>query len=194
MLGIRNAATVMLVTAALLESAFLSSGCNKTQPKVPAPSSLARPSAPAEKGSNVPEAIPQEALRNVQNGIGHVRSHEYDIAIREFTEAIAQYPQYVMAYNDRAAAYIRQNKFDKAKDDLNKALAINPHNPITYYNTAALYALQKQSAPALEYLDKALVLGFKDYDYLRTDPDLNNIRKNTEFRKILDRHGVFVPK
>ena len=95
-----------------------------------------------------------------------------------------------MAYNDRAAALIRQKKFDEAKKDLENALAIDPHNPATYYNTAALYALQKQSSVALEYLDRALVLGFKDYDLLRTDPDLNNIRKTPEFRKLLERYGV----
>ena len=99
-----------------------------------------------------------------------------------------------MAYNDRAAVYVRQNKFDKAKDDLTKALAIDTHNPATYYNTAALYSLQNESSQALDYLEKALVLGFKDYDLLRSDPDLKNIRKNPKFREILKKQGVSEPK
>jgi tetratricopeptide (TPR) repeat protein len=194
MIRIRKMATITLVAAALIVSGFIWSGCKKTQPEGTAPSSPTQQSASVDSGGKEPEVIPEEALKNVQQGLGHVRSREYDTAIKEFSAAIEQYPKYVMAYNDRAATFIRQKKFDEAKNDLDKALTIDPHNPATYYNTAALYAIQKQSSPALEYLDKALVLGFKDYDLLRTDPDLNNIRKLPEFRKILERRGVSVPK
>jgi tetratricopeptide (TPR) repeat protein len=194
MIRIRKMATITLVAAALIVSGFMWSGCKKTQPEGTAPSSPTQQSSSADSRGKEPEVIPPEALQYVQHGIEHVRTREYERAIGEFSAAIEKYPKYVMAYNDRAAAFIRQKKFDKAKDDLTKALEIDPHNSATYYNTAALHALQKQSSPALEYLDKALVLGFKDYDLLRTDPDLNNIRKTPEFRKILERHGVSVPK
>jgi tetratricopeptide (TPR) repeat protein len=187
-------ATVTLVTAGLIVLGFIGSGCKKTEPGGTAPSSPTQQSASGDSAGKEPEVIPQEALQHVQHGIEYVRTREYDRAIKEFTTAIEKYPKYVMAYNDRAAAYIRQKKFDAAKDDLTKALAIDPHNPATYYNTAALYALQKQSSASLEYLDKALELGFKDYDLLRADPDLNNIRKTSEFRKILERHGVSAQK
>jgi tetratricopeptide (TPR) repeat protein len=194
MIGMRRMATITLVVAGLIVAGFIGSGCKKTEPGATAPSSPAQQSASVNSGSKEPEVIPQEALRHVQQGLAHIRSHEYDSAIGEYTTAIEQYPRYVMAYNDRAAAYVRQKKFDKAKDDLTKALAIDPHNPITYYNTAALYALQKQTASALDYLDKALALGFKEDNLLRSDPDLNNIRKTPEFKKILERNGISVSK
>lgn len=194
MIGIHKIATITLVTAGLVVSGLIWSGCKKTQPGETTPSSPSQQTTLAGSGSKEPEVIPQEALRHVQQGLGHVRSREYDSAVGEYTKAIEQYPRYVMAYNDRAAVYARQTKFDKAKNDLTNALAIDPHNPVTYYNTAALYALQKQSSLSLEYLEKSLVLGFKDYDLLHADPDLNNIRKIPEFRKILERHGVSVPK
>lgn len=191
---LHKAVNTMLV-AALLTSGFLFSGCKKNQPTNPAPSSPMQASVfLAVKGFKGPEAIPADALRNVQQGIEHVRSRDYDAAIREFSTAIEQYPSYFMAYNDRAAAYIRRNNFDKARTDLTKALEINPDSPFTYYNFAAFYAIQRQAVPALDNLDKALELGFRDYDFLRADPDLNNIRENPEYRKILDKHGVFVSK
>lgn len=183
--------TSVLVAAGLIVSVLLSSGCKKTQNAGTASSSSPRPSASGEV-INDSATIPEEALQKVRMGIEHVRSHDYDKAIKEFSAAIEKHPKYEMAYNDRAAAYMRLNKFDEAKDDLTKALLINPRNPVTYYNFASLHAIQKQSGLALDYLDKALETGFKDYDFLRADPDLNNIRKNPEFRKILERHGVFV--
>src|SRR5271169_5347077 len=99
MIRTHNAAAIMLITAGLIVSGFLSSGCKKTQPAGPALSAPAQPSTSMDKGSHGPEAIPQEALRYVQQGIEHTRLREYDKAIKEFSAAIEQYPQYVMAYS-----------------------------------------------------------------------------------------------
>ncbi|MBF0559422.1 MAG: hypothetical protein HQL08_11660 [Nitrospirae bacterium] len=187
---------IMFVASVFIVLGCLSSGCKKAEPEKATSSSAPQPSVSPDKAAarTTPEPIPEEALRSVQLGMEHARSHDYDKAIREFTAAIDQYPKYDMAYDDRAAVYVLQKKFDMAKADLEKALSINPHNPVTYYNSAALYAVQKQAAPALDNLDKALVMGFRDYDFLRKDPDLNNVRNNPEFRKILDKHGVWLPK
>jgi|GEM_PF-587146 len=196
-----GAAVIMLVVAGLAVQAFLLSGCKKTQPQEQAssPSAITSAGTPGEsvKGHNAPAgltALPPEVRQQLRQGIEHMKARDYDQAIREFSAIIGKYPDSSVAYNNRAAGYVRQNKFDKARDDLNKALQIDPSYPVTYYNLAALYALQKQSAPALASLDKALELGFNDYDFLRADPDLANIRKHPEFRKILERHKVFVPK
>lgn len=183
----------MLVTAGLIALGFMWSGCKKTPPEGTA-------SAPTQQSTSVSsvgreaDAIPQEALQHVRLGLERVHSKDYDSAISEYNMAIEKYPKYVMAYNDRAAVYVKQGKFDKAREDLSKALAIDPHNPATYYNTAALYSLQNESSQALDYLERALVLGFKDYDLLRSDPDLKNIRQNPKFREILKKQGVSVPK
>lgn len=193
-----GAAVIILVVAGLATEAFLLSGCKKTQ-QASSPSSITSAQTPGNsaKGLNEPTIKtepPPEVRQLLQQGMQYTKARDYDKAIREFTAVIGKYPNDSNAYNDRAAVYVRQNKFDKAKDDLNKALQINPNDPVTYYNFASLYALQKQSAPALASLDQALKLGFNDYDFLRSDPDLDNIRKLPEFRKVLESHKVFVPK
>ena len=193
MIGKRNMAAITLVMAGFIVSGFLLSGCKKPPPE----GTASAPTQQSTSASNVgreADAIPQEALQHVRLGLERVHSKDYDSAISEYNMVIEKYPKYVMAYNDRAAVYVKQGKFDKAREDLDKALAIDPHNPATYYNTAALYSLQNESSQALDYLEKALVLGFKDYDLLRSDPDLKNIRKNPKFREILKKQGVSVPK
>lgn len=196
-----GAAVIVLVAAGLAMQAFLFSGCKKTQPKetAPSPSPVTSAQTPGNSAGwrneqAIQTPLPPEARLLLRKGIAHMKARDYDKAIREFSAVIGKYPGDTNGYNNMAAVYIRQNKFDKARDELNTALQINPHDPVTYYNFASLYALQKQSGPALASLDKALELGFNDYDFLRSDPDLDNIRKLPEFRKLMDKHNVFMPK
>ncbi len=148
-------------------------------------------------GSTAPtaqSAIPTEAKLNMQQGLNYLRSKDYDNAIKEFTLAIEKYPQYDVAYSNRAVTYMHQGKFNKALDDLKKAEQINPDNPTVHYNFVALYSVQKQLDRALDSLDKTLELGFNNYDALRNDPDLANVRNHPEFRKICEKYKVFIVK
>jgi len=153
--------------------------------------------AEAEKPTKASEfkevrAIPAEAQLNLQQGMNYVRSKDYENAIKEFTVAIEKYPNYAVAYSNRGVAYMQQKKLNKAMDDLLRASEIDPKDPNIHYNLVALYSLQNQLDRALDSLDKALSLGFNDSDALRKDPDLANLRKNSEFRKILEKHKVYI--
>lgn len=171
---------ITLSIAGLISAAALSAGCRKKEEPKPAPTEATAPSA---------KPLPPEVVRN-RKGIDLMKTHSIDEAIREFTLAIEQHPNFEVSYSNRAAAYIAQKKFDKAMDDLKKALSINPNHPVIHYNFAAIYSLQNQSARSLASLDKALELGFNDFAFLQQDPDLDNIRKSREFRKILKKHKV----
>jgi tetratricopeptide (TPR) repeat protein len=163
----------------------------------PVPQPSQTPPAQLGKGSTAPvaqTAIPTEAKLNMQQGMNYLRSRDYDNAIKEFTVAIEKHPSYDVAYSNRSVAYMQQRKFNKALDDLKKAEEINPKNPTVQYNFVALYSLQNQLDRSLDSLDRALELGFNNYDAFRTDPDLNNVRKHPEFRKILEKHKVFIMK
>jgi tetratricopeptide (TPR) repeat protein len=140
----------------------------------------------------VHETIPVEAKLNLQQGMNYAKAKDYDNAIKEFTLAIQKYPQYDVAYSNRAVVYMQQKKFNKAMDDLQKAFEINPNNPMVHYNFTCFYSLRNQLDRSLDSLDKALELGFNDYDALRTDTDLNTVRKHPEFKKILEKHKVFI--
>jgi tetratricopeptide (TPR) repeat protein len=172
------------IIAAVTASVSLSAGCrNKEQPQ-PAPVAATAPST---------EDVPQEILLN-RKGMALVKTQAYDEALREFTQAIEKYPNFIQSYSNRAAVFVLQKKYDKAMDDLKKAFVINPNNPSVHYNIAALYSLQNQPDRALVSLDRALELGFNDYAFLLQDPDLNNVRKQKNFQKILAKHHVPLSK
>lgn len=197
---------------------FLLTGCDKPQPKQeapqpppqqqaqqqapipqqppqPTPPTGGTPPAQLGKGSTAPVAqaeIPTEAKLNMQQGMNYMRGKDWGNAIKEFTVAIQKHPAYDVAYSNRAVAHMQQKKFNKAMDDLKEAEKINPRNATMHYNFVALYSLQNQLDRALDSLDRCLELGFNNYDALRVDSDLNNVRKHPEFRKILEKHKVFI--
>ena len=133
-----------------------------------------------------------EAKLNLQQGLNYARAKDYDNAINEFTLAIQKNPQMAVALSNRGIAYMQQKKFNKAMDDLQKAREMAPKDPVIHYNLAALYSAQNQLDRAMDFLDSALALGFADYDSLRRDPDLANARAHPDFRKILEKHKVFL--
>jgi tetratricopeptide (TPR) repeat protein len=157
----------------------------------------APPPAQIGKGSTdaaAQAAVPIEAKLNMQQGMNYLRARDYENAIKEFTVAIEKHPAYDVAYSNRAVAYMQQKKFNKAMDDLKKAEEVNAGNATVQYNFVALYSLQSQLDRSLDSLDRCLELGFNNYDALRSDPDLNNVRKHPEFKKILEKHKVFIMK
>ncbi len=176
-------AAIAIVVAGLVMTA----GCKKTEPQ-PASTQLPPQAGKGETGPTAQAGVPIEAQQLLQQGIKHVKSHNYNSALKEFTLAIEKYPKFDFAYTCRAVAYIEQKKFKQAEEDFNKALEINPNNSITYYNLAALYSLQDQPDRALDSLDHALSLGFNNYNFLLNDPDLKKVRKHPKFNKLLEKY------
>ena len=57
--------------------------------------------------------------------------------------------------------------------------------PDIYYNLCCVYSLIGNKAQALRSLKKSLDAGYLDYAHIQTDIDLNNIRKEKEFKDII---------
>ncbi len=159
--------------------------------------------APEDKS---PSGEPSEAAKaNLKQGMSYVSiaknatskgifNENVENAIAEFTNAMNKDPNYAEAYSARAGAYMLQKKNNKALDDLKKAKEIKPDSASIRYNLACVHSLMGNTDYGLDELDAALSKGFSDYDSLRRDPDINNLRKSREFQKILEKHKVFITK
>lgn len=96
----------------------------------------------------------------------------------------------------RGVVFHAAEEVHKALDDLKKAVDIAPQNPTVHYNLASLYSLQGSTDFALDEIDASLTRGFSNYDALRRDTDLHNVRRHPEFRKILEKqlHWTKLPR
>lgn len=144
---------------------------------------------PREPGLDVQAHVKQafSYISNAKNAReAYIREESIENAVKEFSMAIQKDPGYAEAYSNRAAAYMLQRKFNKAEEDLRKAKELSPDSPSIRYNYASLHSLRGNVDLALDEIDAALAKGFSDYDALRRDPDLENLRRSPEFRKVLE--------
>jgi tetratricopeptide (TPR) repeat protein len=66
--------------------------------------------------------------------------------------------------------------------------------PTSCYNLACLNSLRGERAKAVEWLDKAVRSGFKDRGWIRKDRDLDAIREDAGYKKILADDTLFEKK
>jgi len=67
-------------------------------------------------------------------------------------------------------------------------LKLQPDNAIINYNIACLYAIQNDQDKAIDWLRLALKKGYDNWEKIKTDPDLENIRDSIFYKEIIKKH------
>jgi tetratricopeptide (TPR) repeat protein len=62
---------------------------------------------------------------------------------------------------------------------------LRPFDALAHYNLACSYALTKRVNASLRMLRRAVELGYRDFRYMREDHDLDLIKDDPRFRKLL---------
>jgi len=88
--------------------------------------------------------------------------------------------------NARQYAYFELGQFNLAKAWMNKTIQQFPEDG-NYYDAACLYSLMKLPTQSLSFLDTALVKGYRDFEHLAKDDDLDNIRNLPEFKLLINK-------
>lgn len=125
-------------------------------------------------------AVDNIGVAYTNRGIAYAGKGQYDQAIDDYGAAIRATPKYEKAYFNRGNAYYAKEKYNEAVDDYNKAIELNPKNPYPYYNMACIYSMR-----ACTMLRKSVGNGFKDWELIRKDKDLDNIRNSSCYREII---------
>ncbi len=129
---------------------------------------------------------PKDASARFQLGLILANSGRSSEAEMHFLNALQIRPDFVEARIALADALAVQGKTDEAVDEYNEAMKINPAvKGVVYYNLACLYALQHKVEESLECLRKAVENGFRDWNLLKRDKDLQNIRSADGYKRIL---------
>lgn len=88
-------------------------------------------------------------------------------------------------YSQLANAYMADNQPQEAINSYEKALEKGIARRGAYYNIACAYIRLKQTDKAFEFLNKAIDEGFKDRKTFENDSDLDPIREDVRFQKLL---------
>ena len=74
---------------------------------------------------------------------------------------------------------------DEAIRHLQTAVALRPGDPSTLYNAACTYGALGKKPEALETVKKAFVSGYSNTGWAANDSDLDCLRDDPEFRKLV---------
>ena len=67
-----------------------------------------------------------------------------------------------------------------------RLVRLQPNDPTAHYNLACSLALSKRNSDALRSLRQAVGLGYRDFEWMSHDPDLQGLKRNPEFGTIVD--------
>jgi tetratricopeptide (TPR) repeat protein/tRNA A-37 threonylcarbamoyl transferase component Bud32 len=92
-------------------------------------------------------------------GTIHLNLKEYDLAVEDFSAALARNDHYAEAYANRGLALVKLDRKDAALEDFDKAIALNPAYAPAYTERAEIARERKQYAAAAEDYTQLLALG-----------------------------------
>lgn len=94
-------------------------------------------------------------------------------------------PDYVDVIELLGGLYTKTGRIaDGLKMD-RKLVRLRPSNATAHYNLACSLALSNKPLDALEALRTAVKHGYNDYEWMRQDPDLQSLRTDPEFQRLL---------
>lgn len=106
-------------------------------------------------------------------------------AIVDYNKAIELNQKNDKAYYNRGTVYKAKGLIEQAMDDFKKTIELNPNKDYTYYNVACLYSLRKKAQESCLWLQKAIHAGFNDWELMKNDADLINIRNTSCYKEII---------
>ena len=132
------------------------------------------------------ELDPENAMYWNLVGNAHSELKQWDEAQKMTEKAIALNPQYCLAYYDLGCIIAKtKGRENEAMKLFKHANSLDKHEFLPCYAISCIYALQNKKKSALNFLRQAIQRGFKDREVLDNDHDLDALRDDDEFQKII---------
>ena len=114
---------------------------------------------------------------------------QLDFELGFYNGILSKLPDFADVLRAQSANHtLKGNMKDGLRVDQTLASLI-PNDPDIQYNLACRYALLHQPDLALETLGHAVAIGYRDFRYMIQDRDLESIRKDPRFRKLIRKYA-----
>ena len=114
---------------------------------------------------------------------------EYDNVLKDSTE---MFERYISLHPDDSRAHIfyandlvRVDKIPEAKTEMQRAVELSPNDTLMLYNVACFFSLIDDKRESIDYILRAIENGYSNYDWMKRDTDLKNIRNEPEYIEIM---------
>jgi len=113
------------------------------------------------------------------------QSEQLDFEIAFYEKLLKEKPDFAEALIPLGDAYTKRGYFEKGLEVDKKLTRLKPEDPIVWYNLTCSLSLLNRTEEALDAMKKALSLGYNDIEYLLSDSDLINLRKEPFFKELI---------
>jgi len=93
---------------------------------------------------------------------------------------------FIPALNKLAIIHIKTGEYIKSIHFFKKIIKLRPNKNIFYYNIACLYSKQNKVEEAVSWLKRAIIHGYANWDLIKSDKDLENIRSSSAYIKLIE--------
>jgi len=109
---------------------------------------------------------------------------QFEIAFYE--SVLGRDPNYTDVIELLGGLYTKEGRIADGLRMDRKLVKLQPANATAHYNLACSLALAKRKADALRSLRHAVELGYRDFDWMVQDPDLEELKKHRGFSALLE--------
>ena len=113
-----------------------------------------------------------------------MKKRDLDFEISFFGGIVRRRPDYIEALIPLAEAYTRKGLREQGLRIDQRLSRLCKDDPIVYYNLACSLALAERTEDAIQALHKAIRLGYRDFTYMKKDPDLHSLALHPTFKKM----------
>ncbi len=85
-------------------------------------------------------------------------------------------------------AYTHTGQYEDGLRIDRELIKLRPEDPVVRYNLACSLSLLGQLDEAFQEIEESFRLGYSEYNYALSDPDLENLRKDRRFAMLLERY------
>ena len=132
-----------------------------------------------------PEAESQELLATPCRLAQLKKRSQIDFEIDFFERVLSRDPGYVDVLCNLGELFSIKGWHRRALAVDKRLAELRPGDALVLYNLACSHALLQQTREAMESLKAAVAAGYRDFEHLEQDSDLDGLREHPEFIQIL---------
>ncbi len=114
------------------------------------------------------------------------RAHDHEFEIKFFETVLKRDPSYADVVEILGGLYTKHGRIVDGLRMDRRLVRLLPSNATAHYNLACSLALVKRKAAALRSLRQAVELGYRDFDWMQQDPDLDGLKEHPDFIALLN--------
>ena len=131
---------------------------------------------------------PENFELHFQLGNLYFRKGEQKQAIKQYKKTLQLNPKFVPALNNLALVTAANQEYYKALTIFFDMLEYLPDDAEVHYNIACMYSRLRRVDESIEWLKKAIDKGYANWENLKKDADLDNIRDDKAYMELIKDH------